>query len=280
MHIAIFPNVQKKQSKNLALGIREFLQARGVRVVCEDDAAEELGATPLSEVDPDDIDFLISMGGDGTIIRIMHRHPELSAPILGINLGSLGFMADVPIPDVYPSLQDLLNGAYRVEERIMMEGSSPIGESSFAINEMVIHRSTIPSLIELAIHINGTYLNTFAADGLILATPSGSTAYSLASGGPILTPELDAFVLTPICPHTISNRPIVLNPEHEIQVQYLSDYDPVEINFDGITKHKLKTGEVFRVSKAKRHFKLVSLYRHDYFAVLRSKLGWAGKLRA
>lgn len=276
MIIALFPNIKKKTAKNLALGIREFLMSHNVTVVADDADADYIEAQPLSSIDKKDIDFLISMGGDGTILRLIHKHPELEAPVIGINLGHLGFMADVPISDIYPSLQDLLNGAFHIEKRIMMEGRTVKGEKCFAVNEMVIHRSKNPSLIELAIHVDGTYLNTFAADGIILSTPSGSTAYSLAAGGPILAPELDAFVLTPISPHTISNRPIVFMPNQDIQVQYLSERDPVEITFDGFAKHNLRTGEVFHISKSTRYFNLVNFLRRDYYSTLRSKLGWAG----
>lgn len=279
MIIALFPNTRKKKSKSLALGIREFLTSRDVEVVVEDDEAEEIGASPLSSVKFDKIDFAITMGGDGTILRLVHQYPDLLAPIVGINLGHLGFMADIPVADLYPSLQDLLDGAYKVEERVMMEGVTATGDRCFAVNEMAIHRAVNPSLIGLSIHIDNVYLNTFEADGVIIATPSGSTAYSLAAGGPILTPELDALVLTPISPHTISNRPIVIDPNSEILIQYLSDLLPVEIAFDGISRHEMKTGEVFRISRAKRAFRLVSLKRRDYFSTLRTKLGWAGKLR-
>jgi len=281
MIIAIFPNMKKKRSKNIAIGIREFLTTRNVEMVCEDESAEEMGIAPLSSVAPKEIDFSLSMGGDGTILRLVHRHPDIHAPIMGINLGTLGFMADVPISEVYPSLQDLLDGNYTVQERVMMDGETPEGEGCFAVNEMVVHRAINPSLIGLAIHIDGTYLNTFSADGIIISTPSGSTAYSLAAGGPILAPELNAFVLTPISPHTISNRPIVLMPKQEIQIQYLSESpNPVEIAFDGISRFHMQTGEMFRVRHSDRKFRLVSLARSDYYSTLRTKLGWAGRLRA
>lgn len=145
---------------------------------------------------------------------------------------------------------------------------------------MVIHRSRNPSLIDLSIHVDGIYLNTFSADGIIVATPSGSTAYSLAAGGPILEPELEAFVITPISPHTISNRPIVLMPKEKIEVQYLSPYGPVEVTYDGISQFHMHTNEVFSISRSKRTFKLVSIYRRrDYYSTLRTKLGWTGQLR-
>jgi NAD+ kinase len=279
MIIALFPNSDKKNSKNLAIGIREFLTSQGITVVSEDLDAKEIGATALSEIDQKKIDFMISMGGDGTILRLVHKYPQLDAPILGINLGHLGFMADVPISDIYPSLEDLISGAYKIDERLMLNGISAKNEHCFAVNDIVIHRSINPSLVEVSIHVDGLYLNTFEADGIIVSTPNGSTAYSLAAGGPILSPELEAIVITPINPHTISNRPIVLMPNQEIQLQYLSDYDPVELRADGITHYTLKTGDVFRIARSSKKFKLVNSLRRDYFSTLRTKLGWSGKLR-
>jgi NAD+ kinase len=279
MIIALFPNAQQKQSKNLAIGIREFLAGHGVTVVVEDEEAASIGATPISKVDPKEIQFMISMGGDGSILRLVHKYAHLNAAVLGINLGHLGFLADVPVPDIYPSLQDLISGAYHIEERVMIQGETLHGDQSLALNEIVIHRGINPSLVEIAIHVDGIYLNTFQADGVIIATPSGSTAYSLAAGGPIISPTLEALVITPISPHTISNRPIVLTSNREIQLQYLSDYDPLEVRADGLSPQSLKTGEVFRITRAKKNFRLVSLFRRDYFSTLRSKLGWSGKLR-
>lgn len=279
MIIALFPNTSKKESKTLALGIVEFLSNQGVTVVAEDEEAPLINAKPLSSVDLKEITFLISMGGDGTMLRLAHQYEHLDAPMLGINLGHLGFMADVPISDIYPSLQDLLNGSYKVHERVMIQGESASGNRCFAVNDIVVHRARNPSLVEIAIHIDGTYLNTFEADGVIIATPNGSTAYSLAAGGPIISPDLEALVLTPISPHTISNRPIVLTANQEIQIQYLSAYEPVEVRADGLTRHDLNTGEVFRISRHPKNFKLISLPRRDYFSTLRTKLSWSGKLR-
>ncbi len=280
MIIALFPNPLKPQAKNLAIGIREFLTHKGITVVADDVEASYLGASPLSSIDPKTIDFSISMGGDGTILRFVHRYPHLQAPIIGVNLGSLGFLADIPVSEVYPSLLEIINGNYIIQERMMMDGMTINGQECFAVNEIVIHRAKNPCLIDLSIHVDGVYLNTFSADGLIISSPSGSTAYSLAAGGPILTPELEAFVITPICPHTVSNRPVVLMPKEELQVQYLSEHEPVEIIYDGFCDFTMKTGEVFQIRKAKRTFKLVSLHTHDYFSTLRTKLNWAGTLKS
>ncbi len=278
MIIAIFPNTTKPQSKALALGIQEFLTSHGVTVVAEDEEAADIGAKPLSEVDPQQIQFMISMGGDGTILRLVHKYEHLNAAILGINLGHLGFMADIPISDLYPSLQDLLNGSYKIHSRVIIQGQTAQGDHCFAVNDIVVHRAQNPSLVEIAIYIDGLYLNTFEADGLIIATPNGSTAYSLAAGGPIISPDLEALVLTPISPHTISNRPIVLTANQEIQIQYLSEYGPVEVRADGVTRHSLETGSMFKITRSPKNFKLVTLPRRDFFSTLRTKLGWAGKL--
>lgn len=278
MIIALFPNTIKKQSVDIALEIRNFLYHADVTVVAEDDEAHILDAQPLTSVAADSIDFIISLGGDGTILRIVHRHPELQAPILAVNLGSLGFMADIQVDQIYPSLKNLLEGNFYVQERLVMEGNAS-GKNGFAVNEIVIHRASNPSLIDLAIYVDHRYLNTFSADGIIVATPSGSTAYSLAAGGPILTPELDAFVLTPISPHTISNRPIVLLPKQEICIKYLSVPNPVEITYDGFPCFTMCTDETLHISRSQRRFRLVCMPQHDYFYTLRTKLGWTGKLR-
>ena len=279
MIVALFANTSKKYSRSLALGIHEFLTNQNITVVVEDEEAVSLGLKKLSDVPRDQIDFIISLGGDGTILRLIHENPDLTAPVLGINTGHLGFMADVPISDLYPSLQDLISGAYKIEKRLMIQGETLQKETCFALNEIVVHRGRNPTLVEIAIHVDGAYVNTFEADGIIISTPNGSTAYSLAAGGPILSPDLEALVLTPISPHTISNRPIVLTANQEIQIQYLSDYEPVEIRADGLESFSLKMGEVFKISRSPKYFRLVSLFRRDYFSTLRTKLGWSGKLR-
>lgn len=276
MRIALFPNLTKPGSLQISLDIRDFLQKKGVLVVTEDEKTKALSIPSLSSVPPDEIDFLISLGGDGTILRIIHAHPDLQAPILGINLGSLGFMADVPIQDTYEALQSIIDGRYTVHERVVVEGSIDPSNSCFAINEIVIHRATNPCLIDLEIEVNGSYINTFSADGLIISTPNGSTAYSLAAGGPILTPDLNALVITPICPHTISNRPIVIGFDQEIKVSYQCPYAPIEIAYDGFSLQKIESGGQLTIRPSTRKFRLVTFPGHDFFSTLRSKLGWTG----
>jgi len=274
MIIALFPNEQKLQSFDLAGDICKFLEEKGVIVGAEEEKAKQIGAKPLSSVSPEKIDFLIAMGGDGTLLRLTHRFKHLNAPILGINLGHLGFMADVPLEDLYPSLTDLLEGHFSIANRIALEAGS-----LYAVNDIVIHRAQNYSLIELAIRVDGVELNTFVADGVVIATPNGSTAYSLAAGGPILSPSLDAIVITPICPHTISNRPIVLTADNSIEIEYLSSYGPIDVRADGVGGIELAPMQRIVVERSQKNFKLVNLHRHEYFSTLRTKLGWSGKLR-
>jgi NAD+ kinase len=279
MQIALFPNMIKKPSREIAGNIVSFLKERGAEVYSEDNVAHEIGCIPLSSADPHKIDFMISLGGDGTILRLIHRHPELKAPLLAINFGGLGFMADIPIQEIYSSLENLLTSQVIIQERMMMKGETQDQQTCDAVNDIVFHRSKNPSLIELSIFVDDIYLNTFSADGIIISTPSGSTAYSLSAGGPILTPNLEAFVITPICPHTISNRPIVLMPRQHIRIEYISDLEPIEVNCDGFSNFQMKTGECFHIRRSEKKFRLVSMLHHDFYSTLRSKLGWSGKLK-
>ena len=278
MMIALFPNEKKKQSFELALQIAKFFQDKGITVVAEEEKAAKIGALPFSKVDPKQVKFLISMGGDGTLLRLAHQYSHLNAPILGINLGHLGFMADVPASDIIPSLEDLLKGDYTIDERLVLEALHG-KKSLLSVNDIVIHRAKNYSLIELRVHVDGTYVNTFLADGMILSTPNGSTAYNLAAGGPIISPFVDALVMTPICPHTISNRPIVLPTDRKITIEYASHYDPIDVRADGLDALSLHPGESITVEKSDKKFKIVNLKRHEYFSTLRTKLGWSGKLR-
>ena len=279
MIVALFPNIEKKDSLKLAKEISDFFHKNNAIVVAEDDSAASINAKPLSKIKKEDITFVISLGGDGTILRLSHKYPELTAPLIGINIGQIGFMADIPVSDLYPSLQDIIDGKYTIENRLMIETTTPSNQIFFAANDAVIHRASNHKLIELSVTVGGQYLSTFSADGIIIATPNGSTAYSLSAGGPILSPEIDALVLTPICPHTISVRPIVLSAQHEIQIQYLSkNKNPIELRTDGIGFSAIQTSEIIKIRKSEKTFKLVKLHRHNYFSTLNSKLGWAGSI--
>jgi NAD+ kinase len=279
MIVALFPSRTHKDALKLAEKVISFFDKHKVHVVVDDEFAKVLNKPLLSETAPTDIHLMISMGGDGAILKRTHQYHGIQAPILGINLGHLGFMADIPLSEIEESLTDLINGEYTIQNRLILEGETTQGEKSYAINDIVIHRGHNPSLIELSIHVDDLYLNTFQADGLIISTPNGSTAYSLAAGGPILVPSLEAIVITPISPHTISNRPIVLSSTQKIEVKYLSHHKPVEVVTDGVDHSMLKTHETVRIHRSLKNFKLINLTKKDFFSTLRTKLGWSGKLR-
>ena len=279
MNIALFISPRAKAGMETAATICQFLKPQGFTFFTEKSLASQLNIYDLETIAAQKISFIFSLGGDGTILSVIHNHPAIEAPLLGINMGHLGFMADIPLSDLMASMEDFIKKNYRIEERLMLEGKTEEGESTFALNDIVFHRASNPSLVEICIKVGQNYLNTFEADGIIVSTPNGSTAYSLAAGGPILSPNLDAIVITPINPHTISNRPIVLTAEEKIEIQYLSPYAPLEIRADGLSRFTLKTESKFFISKSERKFKLVSLLRRDYFSTLRTKLNWAGKLR-
>ncbi|MBS0634354.1 MAG: NAD(+)/NADH kinase [Verrucomicrobia bacterium] len=271
MKIAIAVNFKKPKAKELAQEVAHYLQQKGVSVVGPE--------SELSEGISEKVDFVLSLGGDGSILALMHKNPQLDAPIIGVNFGTLGFLADISAQNLYRSLDAILDGNYTVQERLMLEGTTSDGASCFAVNELVVHRGSNYNLVDIGLTVNGKYFNTFSADGVIVATPSGSTAYSLSAGGPIVSPELQAVVITPICPHALSNRPIVLHQPDLIEVEYLSDYLPVEVAFDGICRFSLKPKEVLSIRPSTKRFRLVSVPDFDYFATLRTKLNWTGSLR-
>ena len=277
--IALFPNANKTASLEITKQIASFLQQRNCTVIADEPAATALKIDHVSTIEPDLIDYKISLGGDGTILQLIHNYYDITAPLLGINLGSLGFLADIPQGKIYESLELLLDGQYFIEKRMMMSGTTNKNKNCFALNELVFHRADNPSLIELAVTVDGKYLNSFTADGLIISTPTGSTAYSLAAGGPILSPNLRAFVITPISPHTISNRPIVLMPNQQIEIKVINSIKPVEITYDGISSFKLVDGEIFTIKSSNDELKLIKMNGHNYFSTLREKLGWQGTLK-
>jgi len=271
MMIALFLKSSVEGAEKVAGRVMSFFDEKGIEVITEDQLQEE--HIPK-------IDYFLSLGGDGSILRIAHQYDLSKSAVVGVNLGHLGFMAEIPESELNESLQDLIDGKCEVENRLMLEARGPSGKMAHAINDAVVHRAQNPSLIELELKVNGRYFNTFRADGLIFATPNGSTAYSLAAGGPILSPVLSALCITPICAHTISNRPIVLDANATIEVTANRLQHPIEVIVDGLETISLQPGETTVITKSPKTFRLVSLIRNDYFATLRTKLGWSGSIRS
>jgi len=279
MKVALFSAMRDRRSHQLAQEVVRFFAKRKIQLVSDDEGAALLGIPLLSRSDASAVQFIITMGGDGFILKIAHQYVDLDAAILGINLGHLGFMADVGVEQFLPGLEALINGHYTIQQRMMLEGRVNREDPFFSINDCVFHRAHHPNLVEVALYVNEKFLNTFEADGMIIATPNGSTAYSLAAGGPIVSPDLEAYIITPICPHTISNRPVVLPSDCHIRVQYVSQCRPIEVTADGLHRFFLKSGESVHLQKSQKTFNLIHLGNIDYFSTLRTKLNWSGKLK-
>jgi NAD+ kinase len=227
-------------------------------------------------------DALVVMGGDGTLLAASHL-VERRVPVLGVNFGSLGFLTEITLPELYPALEGVLAGDYRYEERRMLraqvqqrDGPEITGD---VLNDVVITKAALSRIIELDVLVDGLFVSAFRADGLIVSSPTGSTAYNLAAGGPILHPLLDAVVLTPICPHMLTNRPIVVSDQSAIEVRLRAAREgEVHLTLDGQRGFPLRGGEVVTVTRSPRAIRLVKSQR-DYFEVLRTKLKWGESTR-
>ena len=259
----------------------EWLAARGVTAVLEKETA---GLVPAAAVAsalksdlPGQVDALIVLGGDGTLLSMARAVGDLGVPILGVNLGGLGFLTATTLDEMLPALEALLAGGMAVEERMMLgarvlRGVQTVGEH-VALNDVVITKSAMSRIIDLAISVDGRHATSYRADGLIISTPTGSTAYNLSAGGPILFPTMDAVVLTPIAPHTLSNRPIVLPGAQRVDVTLLVDQE-VMLTMDGQVGVRLRQGDVVQVQKAHARIRLLRFAQKDFFSVLRTKLKW------
>lgn len=279
MKIALFANELKGQAPEILKELSHYLKERGVEVPIEQIDSNpplDLSAVLKTLVS---CDFVVSIGGDGSILHLVHRIGIPHPPLIGVNLGSLGFLADIPANDIFGSFDAIFHGSYHIFNRLVIEGGVEKKFHNFAVNEIAVHRGYQPNLIDLAIHVDGQFVNTFSADGIIVATPCGSTAYSLAAGGPIVSPTLSALIVTPICPHTISNRPIVIMPKESITIELWHGAKHVDVAFDGQPPERLRHGEVLEIHQSKGTFQLVTLSSSDFFTTLRKKLGWAGSLR-
>jgi NAD+ kinase len=221
-------------------------------------------------------DVILSMGGDGTLLATARLVGDSGVPILGINIGSLGFMTEQTPHDLEDTLRRITEDDYNIQERMVLEAAiadSAKDEKYYALNDIVIGRTDI-RMINLALYSNDDYICSYAADGLILSTPTGSTAYSLAAGGPILNPEMDAVIATPIAPHSLASRPLVFDSKEVLSLEITSDTDVAVVTIDGQVSKRLKNGDRVRVRKAHYYARLVRFPENSFYHVLRSKLHW------
>jgi len=224
------------------------------------------------------VDLVVVLGGDGTMISTARLVEDYEPLVLGINYGSLGYLTEFRIEEMFPAMEMMLAGDYEVDRRVMLKAEQVRDGETIAsgrvLNDVVINKAALARIIEIEVHLNGLFVNSFRSDGLIVATPTGSTAYSLSAGGPIIYPSMNAIVVTPICPFTLSNRPLVIPDRADIELHLLHENEGVVLTLDGQTGSAMKDGDCVKIRKSSTTFNLVRPANRNYFDVLRNKLKW------
>ena len=261
--------------------IKAQFEAKGMVVIISEQSAEMIGTDGIDfEGMCKKSDFLVSLGGDGTLLSLVRRSYGFHKPVVGINAGTLGFLADITIDDVDNFLDQLLEGEYRIDNRMMMEGCITTKKGSkqpfFALNDVVLTRPVISKMVKINASIDGEWFNTYRGDGLIISTPTGSTAYNLAAGGPVIYPLTQAFIMTAVSAHSLTNqRPLVVPADFTIELS--SPSEKVIAVIDGQDHYEMHEGDVLRIQGAKIGAKLLHRKERNYFSVLREKLSWGDK---
>jgi len=261
-----------------------FLGAHDIDVTLDDNSAALTQTSDFKVASRADIgrycDLAIVIGGDGTLLNAARELADSDTPLVGINLGRLGFLADILPSTIEQCLEDILRGKYLLEERFLIDSTisrndQPVFQS-YALNEVVVHKWNVARMIELETYINGRFVHRQRSDGLIVSTPTGTTAYSLSAGGPIIYPTLNAMAIVPICPHTMSNRPIVVSGDSDIEIVVVdSDRDNVRVTCDGQVPLQLNSDDRLKIRKAPKPLRLIHPTGHDHYELLRAKLQWA-----
>ena len=268
-----------------------WLDARGVQPIFESDTARLAGlpaGRPIASRDalPHECDLIVVLGGDGTLIGVadLIARAGTDVPILGVNFGSLGFLTEITLPELYDALAATLDGSAELEARMMMTAHTVREDAMFAqhvvLNDVVITKGAMARIIEIAVTVNQEIVTRVRADGLIVASPTGSTAYNLAAGGPIVHPAVDAIVLTPIAPHTLTNRPVMIPASSDVHLApVMEPDDEVFVTFDGQSGFPLRPGDRVSVRRSARTLRIVKSPQRTYFELLREKLKWGGDNR-
>jgi len=263
-----------------------WLSKRGISLfggpeIDREQIAQQTGCA-VEPVEPHEIatnaDLILVLGGDGTMIAAARLMGDAEVPVLGINYGGLGYLAEFRIEELYSALESILEGRYRLDHRVMLDVELVRGDESVTrnrvLNDVVINKSALARIIEIEAYLNQQFVNSFRADGLIVSTPTGSTAYNLSAGGPVIFPSMNAVVITPICPFTLSNRPIVVPDGAAIELHLKTDHEDVALTLDGQVGFPLKVEDRVTIHKSETTFNLVQPANRNYFDVLRDKLRW------
>ena len=263
-----------------------WLAERGITLVggpdLERERIEHQTGCPVPQVESENIasqvDLMLVLGGDGTMIATARMIGDHEVPVLGINYGGLGYLAEFRIEELFTALESILSGSFAIEQRVMLAVELWRGEETVTrnrvLNDVVINKSALARIIEIEASLNTHFVNSFRADGLIVSTPTGSTAYNLSAGGPVIYPSMNAVVITPICPFTLSNRPIVVPDESVIELRLITQNEDVALTLDGQVGFPLKPEDRVVIRKSSNTFNLVQPMNRNYFDVLRDKLRW------
>ena len=280
----IITNTMKDRELMVTRKIAEYLTSHGkvcrVRDVAGEDRSGDYHYTDADQI-PDDTECILVLGGDGTLLQAARDTVEKGIPLFGINLGTLGYLAEVGRKGIYPALDHLMEDRYEIEHRIMLNGKvyrrGVLLKEDIALNDIVISRSGAPRVVRFNNYINGTYLNSYSADGTIIATPTGSTGYSLSAGGPLISPAASLLLMTPLAPHTLNSRSVVFPSDDTITVEIGPGRDEREehgmASFDGDTTVEMVTGDKIIISKSKKDTRIVKISNISFLETLREKMG-------
>jgi NAD+ kinase len=279
--------VAKSQNPSAVKPLAElitWLKERNLKILIDKETASIIGETSTNNrADmPYICDLIIVLGGDGTLISVARLVGDKKVPILAVNLGSLGFLTEITLGELYATLQKVLAGDFKIAERMMLDARI-IREGQeagvyTALNDIVINRGTLARIVEMEIYINGLYVSAYRADGLIISSPTGSTAYGLAAGGPIVYPTLNALILVPICPHNLTNRPIVIPDDVTIEISLITNDEDVLATIDGQIGFSLTYRDRIIIKKSANRTMLIQSPNKNYYQILREKLKWGEKI--
>lgn len=280
-HFLIYTNGNKDHGLEVTNRIREYLEAKGqqVSVMLKSQDGTEKTSGNAAEITPE-VDCMIVLGGDGTVLQAVRELRRRHVPIIGVNLGTLGYMTEIEPVNTEEALDRLIQGDYEQESRMMLNGRifSPDGvqEEGWALNDIVISRRGALQIIRFNIYVNGQFLNSYQADGMIVTTPTGSTGYNLSAGGPIIEPRARLIMLTPICPHTLNRTSIILSPEDVVEIEIPEGREGkpqmVDANFDGSHKVEMQTGSCIRIMQSKDFTEFIQLNQVSFLEVLHKKM--------
>lgn len=277
--IGIIPNLSKDNDLHLTESIAKWLLDHEQEVLLGNSIASRIGKPELGLKNEEifvNSDLLIVLGGDGTLLNIARQSAYYNVPLFGINLGHLGFLTEVEAEEMFPALEKLITGEYEIEKRMMLEATVETDniqlEKSVALNDIGITKGPFARIIRLGIYINDDFVDLYSADGVVISSPTGSTAYSLSAGGPIVSPDVKVMIITPICPHILHSRSIVVSNEDVVKIEVCQNNTEVMLTVDGQQGYKLKSGDIVTIRQAQCHTSLVKLKDRSFFQVLRKKI--------